>query len=280
MTASRFLDETLTKLLVFVSTIILSSMRPVWADSSACPASSNYLSELKRFTSSLRVEQDYSCLTNYPSISSKITAYQLVDVRKSPDFQIDQAWIIPTDELKHKTFLAQRPLLLLGDGFSRVSLASDCALLKRAGFTHVKMLIGGAPLWRQASMKTKYPSTPQFVSARNLITEYFNGRVSIISASEKISENLKKMGITKFATLAGNQFSVVSDLVVSTSNGGFDPVVYVGDSQNQLSINNQQQLPNLYQLQGGIDALVTQLNNDVLVEASREAPQGIPFCAK
>lgn len=255
-------------------------MRGAWAESLACPASADYLSELKRFAASLRVEQDYSCLTNYPSISPKIKNYQLVDIRKNSDFQIEQAWIIPADELKHKAFLKNRPLLLLSDGFSRVSLASDCALLKKAGFTNIKMLIGGASLWRQASLKTKPPAAPQFVSARNVIAEYFNGRVSIISPSEKISEKLKKMGIAKFYTLGGDQFSVVSDLVVGTSNNGFDPVVYIGDSQSRLNFNNQQSLPNLYQLQGGIDALVAQLNNDVLVEASREAPQGIPFCAK
>jgi rhodanese-related sulfurtransferase len=280
LTVSQFKGEALAKLLVSAFIIISTSARAVWADSLTCSASTDYLSELKRFAVSLRVEQDYSCLTNYPSIAPKIKTYQLVDIRKSPDFQIEQAWIIPTDELKHKAFLINRPLLLLSDGFSRVSLASDCALLKKAGFTNVKMLIGGAPLWRLASVNAKHPTTPQFVSARNLITEYFNGRVSIISASEKISEKLKKIGITKIATLAGDQFSLVSDLVVSTSNGGFDPVVYIGDPQSRLNVNNQQTLPNLYQLQGEIDALVAQLNNDVLVEASREAPQGIPFCAK
>lgn len=280
MAVFQFQHTALATRLVFAFIITLISARAVWADSSACPASTDYISELKRYALSLRVEQDYSCLTNYPSISPKIKSYQLVDIRKNPDFQIDQAWIIPPEELKHKDFLINRPLLLLGDGFSRVSLASDCALLKKAGFTNVKMLIGGAPLWRQTSVKTKHPITPQSVSARNLITEYFNGRVSIISASEKISEKLKKIGMTKIATLAGDQHSVVSDLVISTSNGGFDPVVYIGDSQSPLNLKNQETLPNLYQLEGGIDALVAQLNRDVMVEASREAPQGIPFCAK
>ena len=265
---------------IALSFIALLYSLNVWATPSQCAAPPEFLSELKRFALSLRVEQDYSCLINYPSISSKIKTYQLVDIRKSPDFQIEQAWVIPMDELKHKTFLINRPLLLLGDGFSRVSLASDCALLKKAGFTNVKMLIGGAPLWRQASVKAKYPTTLQFVSARNLITEYFNGRVSIVSASEKISEKLNNIGFTKFHTLGDNQFSAVSDLVVGTSNGGFDPVVYVGDSRSELDFSRQNALPNLYQLQGGIDALVAQLNSDVLVEASREVPQGVPFCAK
>lgn len=280
MTVSRFQRKALAKLPGFLFVIALASARAVWADSLNCPASTDYLSELKRLTLSLRVEQDYTCLTNYPSISSKIKTYQLVDVRKDPDFQIEQAWVIPTDELKHKTFLINRPLLLLGDGFSRVSLASDCALLKKAGFANVKMLIGGAPQWRRSSSRKKSPTSPQFVSARNVISEYFNGRISIVSASEGISGKLKKIGITQFNTLGRNQFSTVSDLVVSTSNGGFDPVVYVGDSQSQLDLSHQHTLPNLYQLQGGIDALVAQLNSDVLVEASREAPQGNPFCAK
>jgi rhodanese-related sulfurtransferase len=280
LTDIRFQYRALVKHSASVFIITLISMHGAWAEPLDCPASTTYLSELKRFALSLRVEQDYSCLTNYPSISQKIKTYQLVDIRKNPDYQIEQAWIIPTDELKHKTFLNNRSLLLLNDGFSRVSLASDCALLKKAGFTDVKMLIGGAPQWRQASLKTKNRAIPQSVSPRNVITEYFNGRVSIISASEKVSEKLKKIGITKFAALGSDQFSVVSDLVVSTSNGGFDPVVYIGDSQSKLDFNNQQILPNLYQLQGGIDGLVAQLNNDILVEAAREAPQGIPFCAK
>lgn len=280
MTSFKFQYQEQYFKFIALSFITLLGSFKVWAAPSQCKASPEYLSELKRFALSLRVEQDYSCLTNYPSISSKIKTYQLVDIRKSPDFQIEQAWVIPTDELKHKTFLTNRPLLLLGDSFSRVNLAFDCALLKKAGFTNVKMLIGGAPLWRQASVKAKRPATQQFVSARNLITEYFNGRVSIVSVSEDISEKLKKIGFTKFHTLGSNQFSAVSDLVVGTSNGGFDPVVYIGDSQSQLDFAHQHALPNLYQLQGGIDALVAQLNSDLLVEASREAPQGKPFCAK
>lgn len=265
----------------FLSVLILSiTGHNVWAGSMDCPASTDYLSEIKRFALSRRIEQDYSCLTDYPSIANKLRQYQLIDVRKTPNFQVEQAWVISTGELRHKTFLINRPLLLLNDGFSRVNLASDCALLKKAGFTDVKMLIGGASLWRQASIKKQPPQTPQFVSARNFIAEYFNGRVSIISASEKISEKLKKIGFNTFTTLNNNNFSIVSDLVVRTSNDGFDPVVYIGDSQSQLDFKNQQNLQNLYQLQGGVDELIAQLNNDVLVEISRKIPQGIPFCAK
>src|SRR5690606_5802530 len=106
------------------------------------------------------------------------------------------------------------------------------------------------------------------------------GRVSIVAASKEISEKLKKIGFIKFRTLRDSQFSEVSDLVVGASNGGFDPVVYIGDSKSLLDLSLLHTLPNLYQLQGGIDSLVVQLNSDILVEASREAPQGNPFCAK
>lgn len=260
--------------------MILVSLVALPLGASECPAPKEYITKYKLFDSRFRKELDYSCLTDYPSISLKIKSFQLVDIRKNPDFEIEQAWIISVEELRHKAFLTNRPLLLLGDSFSRVNLAYNCALLKKAGFTNVKMLIGGAPQWRQPSSRKKLPTAPQFVSARNVITEYFNGRISIVSASKSISEKLKKIGVTKFHTLDSNQFSAVSDLVVGTSNGGFDPVVYIGDSQSQLDFAHQHALPNLYQLQGGIDALVAQLNSAVLVEASREAPQGKPFCAK
>jgi hypothetical protein len=263
-----------------IATLLFTSMLADFAFSQECSATSDYLSDLKRFELALRKDLDYSCLIDYPSINKKIRTYQLVDIRSVTGSAIVDAWTIPVDELKHKNFLVNRSLLLLGDGFSRVSLASDCAMLKKAGFTDVKMLIGGAPRWYQVSTRKKLTHSPQFVSARNLIVEYFNGRISIISASNQVSERLKKIGITRFSTLDRDHFSAVSDLVISTSNGGFDPVVYIGDSQSHFDINNQQPMQNLYQLQGGIDALAAQLNNDVLVEKSRVASQGYSFCAK
>lgn len=263
-----------------LSVWLLISMLGDLAYSQECPATSDYLSDLKRFESALRKDLDYSCLTDYPSISKKIKTYQLIDIRPVVNSAIEHAWTIPVDELKHKHFLRDRSLLLLGHGFSRVSLASDCAVLKKAGFINVKMLVGGEPQWRQVSTRKNSVQSPQAVSARDLIVEYFNGRVSIISASSQVSEKLKKIGITRFNTLERNQFSAVSDLVVSTSNGGFDPVVYIGDPQSHLDFNKQHSMPNLYQLQGGVDALAAQLSSDALVEASRVASQGYSFCAK
>ena len=252
----------------------------VWANLWQCTASPDYISETNRFAGALRVEQDYSCLTSYPDISSKIKTFQIVDIRKNPTFQIEHSWRIPTSDLKHKTFLAKRPLLLLGEGFSRVDLASDCALLKKAGFTNVKMLIGGAPLWRQVSVKVKPTATKQFASARELITEHSSGRVIIISLSKNVSEKLRNLGITQFYTTSGNDFSEITDIVVDHSNGGFDAVVYIGDSQSTLIYKDQRALPNLYELQGGIDELVAQLNRDVAFESSRKAPKENSFCAK
>lgn len=268
----------LTRLIVGLLAL-LSLKNNIWAASSECPASADFLLELKRF-SAFASDQDYSCLTNYPSISQKINDYQLVDIRKTPDFRIDHAWTISTDELKHKAFLKDRALLLLNDGFSRVELAADCAQLKKKGFTNVKFLVGGAPQWRQSLPKNKLSHSFQFVSAQGLIKEYFNGRVLIISASEKISKKLIEVGITKFSTLDKNSISEVSDLAIYGSGGGFDPVVYVGDSELQVDFEDKHLFQNIYLLQGGIDALIAQSNKDFLIDTARNASQEISFCAK
>lgn len=244
-----------------------------------CAASPEYISRLQNFFSSQKGPQDYSCLTNYPSIAKNIKNYQLVDVRKNTDASIVDAWVIPVDELKLKSFLSNRPLLLLSEGFSRAEQATACATLKKAGFTSVKILIGGLPQWKTVTSKNPL-QTIQTVQANDVIHEYFNGRVSIVAATESISAELKEIGFSEHRVLPSNTFPLLADIVITSSNGGYDPVVYIGspDDFNQLEFN--QQLTNLYILQGGISSLITQLRRDQLIGLSRDKPQEIPFCAQ
>lgn len=244
-----------------------------------CTASPDYLAKLQRFFSTNKPAQDYSCLTNYPTILKNIKNYQLVDVRRKPDAVISDAWNIPADELKLKSFLSSRQLLLLDEGFSRVQQATTCATLKKAGFTSVKILVGGIPQWQNANTKKPKPVT-QFISANDFIHEFFNGRISVVAATGTISSQLKELGFSEHRLLTANKFSNLADIVISSSGGGYDPVVYIGTPADFSQLEFNQHFSNLYFLQGGVDSLVAQLRRDRLIEYTRSKPQEIPFCAK
>ncbi len=244
-----------------------------------CAASPEYLSKLERFFGSNKPAQDYSCLTNYPTIAKNIKSYQLIDIRNNPDTSIKDTWNIPGDELKLQEFLANRSLLLLDEGFSRVQQATACAKLKKAGFVSVKILIGGIAQWNSINTKKPKPKK-QSVSAADFIYEYFNGRVSVIAATETVSSELKALGFSEHRLLPANNFSNVADIVIGASDGGYDPVVYIGTPADSAQLEFNQHLPNLYFLQGGVESLVAQLRRDQLIEYSRTKPQEVPFCAK
>lgn len=244
-----------------------------------CAASSDYLSKLQQLFSSNKAVLDYSCLTNFAAISKNINTYQLIDTRTNPETLIKGAWNIPVDELKLKDFLSKRPLLLLGEGFSRVEQATACATLKKAGFTSIKILVGGYPHWEDIARKKPIPTT-QRVSANEFIYEYFNGRVVMVAATKTISAQLKEIGFSDHHVLPENKFSDLGDIVIGSSGGGYDPVVYIGTPAdvNQLEVN--QNFSNLYILQGGLNSLVAQLRQDQRIEHSRTKSQDVTFCAK
>lgn len=264
--------------LIFVTCFSFQARAVEYSDP-ACDASAAYSSELQRFFNHKRPVQDYSCLTNYPSIEKSLKNYQLIDVRNNSDTTIKDAWHIAIDELKLKSFLAERPVLLLDDGFSRARQATACATLKKAGFTSVKILVGGIHQWQHATTKKVKPLT-QIVLANDFVHEFFNGRISVIAATEATSAKLNELGFSEHHLLAVNKFADVANVVINSSGGGYDPVVYIGSPEDYRQLEINQHFSNLYFLQGGVDALIAQLRRDNLIESARTTPQEIPFCAK
>ncbi|PUA27856.1 MAG: hypothetical protein B0W54_15120 [Cellvibrio sp. 79] len=265
--------------LVMGAISICAHANPDVSPSPECAASDDYLSKLQRFFGKTKPVQDYSCLTNYPAIAKNIRSYQLIDTRSNPDVAVNDAWNIPVDELKLKGFLGTRPLLLLDEGFSRVQQAATCATLKKAGFTSVKILVGGISQWQNANTKKPKPVT-QFVSASDFIHEFFNGRVSVVAATEATSARLKELGFSDHRLLVENKFSKLAEIVISSSGGGYDPVVYIGTPADFQQLEFNQHFSNLYFLQGGVDSLLAQLRRDQLIEYTRTKPQETSFCAK
>jgi hypothetical protein len=244
-----------------------------------CTAPADYLAELKKYGASLQVDKDFSCLTDLPSLQKTLSKYQLIDTRPQHSqphavtpAAIKDAWVMTIAEVQHKSFLHQKPLLLLGDGFSRVNAAQDCARFKNAGFRQLKILVGGADLWSGAN-------GVHAVNAQQLIFEYFNGRVPLVATSSAVAEQLTALGLTKYFLLENHHSQSLTDLVLNKSSHGFDAMVMVnetGETYPTLPVT----FHNLYQLSGGVEALRHQLEGNVWINHNRaDAPKEL-FCAK
>jgi hypothetical protein len=112
-----------------------------------CRATEEYLNQAEIVRSTHTPDLDFSCLTDVPSISATLPSYQLIDIRlnSESDTPLPGAWQMPVIELKTKLFLKTRQLLLIGEGFGRAPAAAHCAILKKAGFENVKILVSGPP---------------------------------------------------------------------------------------------------------------------------------------
>lgn len=247
-----------------------------------CPASSEYLIELTRLGVFSNMEVDYSCLTDLPSISQKLSSFQLVDTRQStstPNKNMKDAWLMPIADLKNKSFLQKKSLLLIGDGFSRVSAARDCADLKKIGFTSTKILLGGIDTWMDFKKGKGEPNRVlSEVSSQELLFEYFNGQVVLITTSKVVAERLKALGITKFHNVDIQNKQAIVDVVLMHSNNGYDPVVLIGENAG-WNIKMPMSFSNLYLLAGGVHALKRNIEQNAWVNHNRMAPAVGGVCA-
>ncbi len=73
-----------------------------------------------------------------------------VDVRQAADYSsyhINGALNLAAQDLKYKSFLQKKPIVLIGNGKGERELYAACNDLKNAGFNNVKVLHGGMGSW-------------------------------------------------------------------------------------------------------------------------------------
>jgi rhodanese-related sulfurtransferase len=94
---------------------------------------------------------DLACAVSAAELSSlKLPDTVMIDTRPASDyaqFRIDGALNLGAAELRSKTYLRKRPLVLIGDGKGERELYVACAELKRQGFKQVRVLRGGMASW-------------------------------------------------------------------------------------------------------------------------------------
>lgn len=264
---------------LFIFCLLLTSKYTLAANIfNKCPASPEYLADLANYKNTIKLDQDFSCLTDFPSIQQKISHYQLVDIRPGDLVNNDSTiWKLDVNQLKHKDYLQHKKLLLLGDDFSRVKAANDCYNLKKQGFDQVKILVGGFNIWDSYNSKQTYTRASQKVTARNFIHEFFNGTVTVAVSDKNIATNLSALGIDNYLIDSHSLFHNLTDLIVNKTMNGYFPLVYIGDtaSLNDTKLNHY---PNFYYLEGGFDALQAQLKTDVMTDMSRYDLLNVAAC--
>jgi len=248
-----------------------------------CRATQEYLAKTADTHEDYLVDLDFSCLTNLPLISSDLSSYQLIDTRlvRELDISLSDAWKIPVTQLKTKAFLKERRLLLIGEGFNRVQAASDCAVLRSAGFDNVKILVGGVDTWRIAKRNRRLPvnTSIKTVSAQQVLHEYHNNKVVLIATTQEIAENLSKLGLDYHLLESDYTAEKITDIVVTNTGDGFYPAVVVGDEKfANLTFKNP--LPNLYELVGGVESLSQQVKNNMLTNHRRSSVPKRFVCGK
>lgn len=243
-----------------------------------CPASPEYLADLAKYKNTIKIDQDFSCLTDLPSIQQKISHYQLIDIRSTDNVNnYSQIWKLNVNQLKHKDYLQHKKLLLLGDDFSRVKAANDCYNLKKQGFDQIKILVGGFNIWDSYNNKQQYTQTSQRVTARDFIHEFFNGTVIVAVSDKNTATKLSALGIDSYLIETQSLSQKLSDLIINKTMNGYFPLVYIGDTS---SLHNAKlhQYPNFYYLEGGFDALQAQLKTDVMTDMSRYDLLNVTAC--
>lgn len=247
-----------------------------------CVADENYLEHLSPYANnSYNLSVDFSCLTNLHSLSNPLPTYQVVDTRTAIESseRINEAWQIDTQKLRSMPALANRQLLLIGDGFSRVEAAKTCAALKNKGFSNLNVLVDGASAWR-SHHQPRYLNVRDgvvSVSARELIYEYFNGRVILAPASQRVADQLTELGLSDDQYIVGSQGTTLQEVVADHSNGGYYPVVFVNDEQHSAA-SGMDRFTNLYVLDGGVNAIAKELLKSRWINARRESAPRRHYC--
>lgn len=241
----------------------------------ACAAPSKYLTLLKLDSQKRESGLDYSCFSSYQSLSRQVKSYQLVDVRSEPAEPVVNAWLIPAAELKYMHYLAERRLLLISEGFSRLNGAKLCAELKTAGIRKAKILLNGIDIWQSMHAK-KQP--PRYVKPSDVISEITGGGDVVMVATLQEKVNLTKLGFENVISWDGVN---LPDGVFTKAQNGFNPVVILADLPLAERLKARiAGLPGLYILQGGVSILAAEINKNIVLNRARLKSLQGGFCAK
>jgi rhodanese-related sulfurtransferase len=113
-----------------------------------CESEQTYLDQVKGQLNAPAIKEDFNC---FQSIEATDLQHSLmVDTRLELDFhkvRIPNSVNLSETSLLHTHSLKTRPVLVVDKGFSRTGMAQLCVKAREAGFTQLKVLLGGLAGW-------------------------------------------------------------------------------------------------------------------------------------
>ncbi len=205
--------------IIAIVTSLSWANRPVLAESLPATSVQDALKNIKQFDGSCsrkdaikpktpalvqvaEVKPDLSCAIAPKDLAHHLQSPDtvLVDTRSATDFanfHIDGAMNISPSELRSKTFLSKKSVVLMGNGKAEREQYIDCKRLKSNGFKQVKVLHGGMPSWLisgQAILGLA-PNTAQLtrLTPSDLwIESQFEANLVLVTSGQKVLQNQLK----------------------------------------------------------------------------------------
>ncbi len=272
------------RLLVSYCAYLSLALLPLTAVSSGsediCPVGQAYLEERSRSALELLSviegsQQAYACQIQMAAVESSLESYQVVQLLEkhsgvSP--AIPGAITTTLSQLKNKSYLRDKPLLIIDKGFSRVSMQSACWHLQKAGFSQIKTLQGGVRAIQSISGNQPKELSSLLITPKELLYEYLNGEV-IVLAEKTAKANLHGLGISvDHFYETGHLRSQIKDIAASTSSNSL-PIAVINGSGIPEEVALSIDLNNVFFLDGGAESLNRYSFNKDWINKKRE---GIP----
>ncbi len=272
------------RLLVSCSAYLSLALLPLTAVSSGsegiCPVGQAYLEERSRSAPELLSviegnQQAYACQIQMAAVESSLDSYQIVQLLEkhsgvSP--AIPGAITTTLSQLKNKSYLRDKPLLIIDKGFSRVSMQRACWHLQKAGFSQIKTLQGGVRAIQSISGNHPKELSSLLITPKELLYEYLNGEV-IVLAEKTAKANLHDLGISvDHFYEVGHLRTQLKDVAASTSSNSL-PIAVINGSGIPEEVALSIDLNNVFFLDGGAESLNRYSFNKDWINKKRE---GIP----
>jgi len=223
------------------------------------------------------------CLLDASEVKKKIAKnFVIIDVRDQTVYQnghIAGSLNIPLYQVKTKSYLKNKRVILVNEGYDRKSLVLACRQLRQSGFKNIYVLKDGLPGWQKLFGKIDHRNQD---SARNTIPSniLFHERESrdwlVLYMARKKKTRLKQYFKSIIYTKNIGNINTIKRLIKkqqSRLKSEFSIVVVDAAGDNNKGFNSLYQAlqrPDVFYLRGGLKAFEKFVKNQYAMLSKRE----------
>jgi rhodanese-related sulfurtransferase len=184
------------------TTNVLEALKNIRPAAGSCTAKTSHEAKLTQKTQMAVVKPDLSCPIEPREAAHLLKSSNavLIDTRRSVDFvnfHIDGAMNLNPAEVRSKSFLRSKSVVLIGNGIGERELYIECSRLKSNGFKQTRVLQGGMPAWLASGLDVNgQPPNPEQLARLTpsdlLIESQFEANLILVEAGqEAIQKQIK-----------------------------------------------------------------------------------------